>query len=144
MKRRPAIYPAATRRARIAAAAPWRLRLRRRTPRHPPPREAQLDGVERLRPDGVVAGVRAEDDPPARFEAIDLQRLELRLDEPEMRHALPGVDPYLPAPVDAAGRRRDHFAHPVRRLRERGRVREDGQALAPPPRPVGDEHVLAE
>src|SRR5437773_1756193 len=120
------------------------LRLSRRAPRHPPPPEPQLDRVERLRPNGVVAGVRADDDPAARFEPIDLERLELWLDEPEVRYPFTGVDPHLSAPVDAASRGRDHLAHPVRRLSEGRSVREHGQPLAPPPGPVGVEDVLGE
>src|SRR6184192_1335294 len=56
----------------LRATGAWRrrLQLRRRVPGHPPPPEPQLDGVERLGPDGLLAGVRADNDPPARLEAI--------------------------------------------------------------------------
>src|SRR5207249_6000035 len=90
------------------------LRLSRRAPRHPPPPEPQLDRVERLRPNGVVAGACADDDPAARFEPIYLERLELWLDEPEVRYPFTGGDPHLSAPGRPASRERAHLAHPVR------------------------------
>jgi len=106
--------------------------------------EIELDDVERLGANRVAARMRGDDDPAARFEPVDLERLEQRLDEPEMGHALARVDRHLPRPVDAPRRGRDHLADPVRRERERRRVREDRQPLAPPSRPVGDEHVVTE
>src|SRR5438876_897027 len=64
------------------------------------------------------------DEAAARIAAMDLERAEDRVDDPEVADPLAGVDPHLAPTVDLARRRRDHLAHPV------------GAPARIPPRPV--------
>src|ERR1051325_4120026 len=110
----------------------------------PPAREAELDRVKGVGADDLGAAVRAGHHPVVTFEAVDLERAEERVDDPQMLYALARIDAHLPTAIDPSGRRRDRLAHPVGRHRERGHVPHDRQTAASPPGDIGDEDVLTE
>src|SRR5207244_1664821 len=82
----------------------------------PPLCELDLDGLERLGADDVVAAVRREHYPPSGVEPIHFERPHERIDEPEVRDPFSRIDAHLPSPVDPSRRRRDDLAGPVRRV----------------------------
>ena len=106
--------------------------------------QLQLDRVEGLDAHRVGPGAHRDDRPCPVPQPQDLERPLHRVDEPGIRDTRLGVDPKLPAAVDALGGRREDFANPVRSEGEVGRIRYRGHALTPPTGQVGHQHVLAE
>src|SRR5712671_4594890 len=53
----------------------------------PPARDVELDRLERLDAQGLVAGVHRGDEPVHALAAVDLNRFRQRIDDPEVRDA---------------------------------------------------------
>jgi hypothetical protein len=67
-----------------------------------------------------------------------------RVDEPQVAHALAGVDLHLPSPIDGFGRGREHFARPVGREVEERLLGKTRHFFAPPSGDIRNQNVGGE
>src|SRR5262245_57630356 len=103
--------------------------------------QPEQDRLERLGPHLGVALVGSEELPVLANQAVHLEGLQDRVDEPQMGHGLAGVHAGLPGAVGGLRARRDHLAHPVWSYLDGGLVRWLGETLAAPAREIGHEHL---
>src|SRR6266571_5067962 len=79
----------------------------------PQAEQVDLDGLEGLGPDDLVAPIRREEIPPAAFQPEHLEAACQWIHEPGVMHALAGVHRHLARPIVALVVRRDDLAHPI-------------------------------
>src|SRR5437879_13823934 len=79
---------------------------------YPKRAEVELDGVERLCPELAFAGLNGDQHPLLADESEDLERVEVRIDEPRVRDVLLRVTGQLARAIEHARARRKHLANP--------------------------------
>src|SRR3990167_9026408 len=103
------------------------------------------DGIERRLLDGIVFLERGEQQPVAVvLQAVDFQGAGVGVHQPQVRHALAGVDGHLQGAVGAGGGRRQDLAGPVGGELEPGGFRQRGHAFTAPAGDIGDDDVAAQ
>jgi hypothetical protein len=120
--------------------------IRRPTPQarataHPTKRKIKRERVEGFDLDNAPA---SEDDPTSGIQPQYFDGLRDGVRQPRMPDSLARVDGKLSDSIEGSGRRRDNLANPVRRKGEERRLRQVGQALAPPTGEVGNQNVWPE
>lgn len=83
--------------------------------RRPERFELDLDGAERFEAHAISSATSNHEAIAVAVEAIDLDHAFERIDEPNARDALAGVDRKLAFTIDALAARRDHLTSPVGR-----------------------------
>jgi hypothetical protein len=123
----------------------FRVRCRRvQLPVSPQVSQVHLCCLEGDGSDCLVATMSGKQNPVAGVEAVDLDCLCKWIYEPEMGHADSGIDGQFLGTIVAAGRRRENFAHPVRRQRDESVCWRGRHAFSAPTCEIRNQYVLVQ